>query len=100
MASLTLPGYETRHGRKACAVLPLIKLPAMVSALRAQIKRQLLRRLRYDASVRFNPEQLDLAAGEIRRDVEWIRVQPDVDLKVYWKILSIGKGPAVSLYAF
>jgi len=36
MASLTLPGYETRYCRKACAVLPLIKLPAMLSALRAQ----------------------------------------------------------------
>src|SRR5438067_605187 len=77
-----------------------MKLPAMVSALRAQIKRQLLRRLCYDASVRFNPEQLDLAAGEIRRDVEWIHVQPDVDLEVYWKVLPIGKGPAISLYAF
>jgi hypothetical protein len=72
----------------------------MLSAVRAQIKRQLLRRLCYDASVRFNPEELDLAAGEIQRDVEWIRVQPDVDLKVYWKILAIGKGPAFSLYAF
>ena len=69
----------------------------MLSALRAQIKRQLLRRLSYDASVRLNPE--DLAAG-IRRDVEWIRVQPDVDLEVYWKVLPIGKGPAISLYAF
>jgi hypothetical protein len=72
----------------------------MFSALRAQIKRQLLRRLCYDASVRLNPEDLDLAAGEVRSDVEWIRVQPDVDLKVYWKVLPIGKGPAVSLYAF
>jgi len=69
----------------------------MLSALRAQIKRQLLRRLSYDASVSFNPD--DLAAG-IRRDVEWIGVQPDVDLEVYWKILPIGKGPAISLYAF
>lgn len=74
-----------------------MKLPAMLSALRAQIKRQLLRRWCYDASVRFNPD--DLAAG-IRRDVEWIRVQPDVDLEVYWKVLPIGKGPAISLYAF
>jgi hypothetical protein len=54
----------------------------MLSALRAQVKRQSLRRWRYDASVRFNPDDLDLAAGEIRRDVEWIPVQPDVDLKV------------------
>ena len=77
-----------------------MKRPAMLSALRAQIKRQLLRRLRYDASVRFNTEEFDLAAGETRRDVEWIRVQPDVDLKVYWKILPIGKGPAISLYVF
>ena len=69
----------------------------MLSALRAQIKRQLLRRLSYDASVSFNPD--DLAAG-IRRDVEWIGVQPDVDLEVYWKVLPIGKGPAISLYAF
>jgi hypothetical protein len=41
-----------------------------------------------------------LAQGETRSDVEWIPVQPDVDLKVFWKILPIGKGPAVSLYAF
>ena len=74
-----------------------MKLPAMLSALHAQIKRQLLRRLCYDASVRFNPD--GLTAG-IRRDVEWIHVQPDVDLEVYWKVLPIGKGPAVSLYAF
>jgi hypothetical protein len=77
-----------------------MKLPAIVSALRARIKRQLLQRWRYDASLRFSPEELDLAAGEMRSDVEWIRVQPGVDLKVYWKILPIGKGPAVSLYAF
>jgi hypothetical protein len=79
------------------AVPPLIKLPAMLSALRAQIKRQLLRRWCYDATVRFTPD--GVAAG-IRRDVEWIRVQPDVDLEVYWKVLPIGKGPAISLYAF
>src|SRR5438034_4542320 len=72
----------------------------MLSGLRARMKRQLLRRWSYDASLRFNPEDLDLAAGEMRRDVEWIRVQPGVDLKVYWKILPIGKGPAISLYAF
>jgi len=76
----------------------------MLSALRAQIKRQLLRRLHYDASVRFTPEHLDLAPGEIRRDVEWIRVQPDVNLKVYWHMVpigkGIGKGPAISLYVF
>ncbi len=61
---------------------------------------ELLRRLRYDASVRFSPEHLESAAAEIRRDVEWLRVQPDVNLKVYWKVLPIGKGPAISLYAF
>ena len=76
-----------------------MKLPKMPSSLRAAIKR-LLQRLRYDASVRVNPESLDLAPGETRSDVEWIRVQPDVSLKVYWKILPIGKGPAVSLYVF
>ena len=70
----------------------------MLSALRAQIKQQVLRRLGYDASVRLNPEDLDMAAREVRSDVEWIRVQPDVDLKVYWKVLPIGKGPAVALY--
>jgi hypothetical protein len=78
----------------------MMKLPPMLSPLRAKIKRRLLRRWSYDASVRINPEDLDLAAGEMRQDVAWIPVQPDVDLKVYWKILSIGKGPAVSLYAF
>jgi len=77
-----------------------MKLPPIALALRAKIKRQLLRRWSYDASVRVNPEELDLAGGEMRRDVEWIRVQPGVDLKVYWKVLPIGKGPAVSLYAF
>ena len=77
-----------------------MKLPAILSPVRARIKRELLRRWCYDASLRFNPEELDLAAGEIRSDVEWIRVQPDVDLKVYWKVLPIGKGPAVSLYIF
>jgi hypothetical protein len=77
-----------------------MNLPPMLLALRAKVKRQLLRRLRYDASLRRNPEELDLAAGEMRRDVEWIPVQPDVDLKVYWKVLPIGKGPAVSLYVF
>jgi len=76
-----------------------MKLPKMPSSLRAVIKR-LLQRLRYDASVRVNPESLDLAPGETRCDVEWIRVQPEVSLKVYWKILPIGKGPAISLYVF
>ncbi len=76
-----------------------MKLSVIPSPVRAQIKR-FVGRLRYDASVRVNPEQLDLAPGEMRRDVEWIRVQPDVNLKVYWKVLPIGKGPAVSLYAF
>jgi hypothetical protein len=76
-----------------------MKIPRILSPLRAPTKR-LLQRLRYDASVRINPEHWDLAPGETRSDVEWIRVQPDVTLKVYWKILPIGKGPAVSLYAF
>jgi len=76
-----------------------MKLPAILSPLRAPIKR-LLQRLRYDASVRVNPEHFDLAPGETRSDVEWIRVQPDVALKVYWKVLPIGKGPAISLYVF
>ena len=76
-----------------------MKLPAVLSPLKAPVKR-LLQRWRYDASVRINPEQWDLAPGETRSDVEWIRVQPDVALKVYWKVLPIGKGPAVSLYAF
>src|SRR6266567_3836098 len=69
----------------------------MLSALRVQIKRQLLRRLRYDASVRFDSDALTTG---VRRDVKWIHVQPDVDLELYWKVLPIGKGPAVSLYVF
>ena len=69
----------------------------MLSALRAQIKRQLVRRPRYDASVRFDP---DAVTAGFRRDVKWIHVQPNVDLEVYWKVLPIGKGPAISLYAF
>jgi len=74
-----------------------MNLAAMLSALRTQIKRQLLRHLRYDESVRFDPG--GQAAG-IRRDVEWVRIQSEVDLEVYWKVLPIGKGPAISLYAF
>lgn len=31
----------------------------------------------------------------VRRDVEIISVQPNLDLVVYWKVLRIGKGPAV-----
>src|SRR4029079_8036588 len=77
-----------------------MKLPAMLSPLRAKIKRRLLRRWTHDASLRRIPDELEWAAGEVRSDVEWIPVQPDVDLKVYWKILPIGKGPAISLYAF
>jgi hypothetical protein len=77
-----------------------MKLLLMPSALRAKIKRRLLRRWTHDASLRRIPDELEWAAGETRRDVEWIAVQPDVDLKVYWKTLAIGKGPAVSLYVF
>lgn len=77
-----------------------MKLPARLSPVRAKIKRRLLRRWTHDASLRRIPDELEWAPGEMRRDVEWIPVQPDVDLKVYWKILAIGKGPAVSLYAF
>ena len=51
-------------------MLHLMKLPTMLSPLRAPIKRQLLQRLRYDASVRVNPEDLDLAAGR-NPDVMW-----------------------------
>ena len=59
-----------------------------------------MRRWSYDASLRRSPEEFDLAPGEVRQDVEWIAIQPDVNLKVYWKVLPIGKGPAVSLYIF
>src|SRR5262245_14455686 len=99
LISWSLPRHETCHDRRIRALLPLMKLPKMPSSLRASIKR-LLHRLRYDASVRITPESFDLAPGETRSDVEWIQVQPDVTLKVYWKILPIGKGPAVSLYVF
>jgi hypothetical protein len=65
-------------------------------SLRTQIRRFLLRDPRYDASVRFDPAA---QAPGIRQNVEWIRSQPEVDLEVYWKVLPIGKGPAISFYA-
>ena len=36
----------------------------------------------------------------VRRDIEIIPIQANLDLLVYWKVLTIGKGPAVSLKAF
>lgn len=36
----------------------------------------------------------------IREDVEIISIQPGLELEVYWKVLKIGKGPAVILKAF
>lgn len=35
----------------------------------------------------------------IRQDVETIPVQPNVNLIVYWKVLQVGKGPALILKA-
>lgn len=36
----------------------------------------------------------------IRRDVSIIPIQPNMHFEVYWKVLDIGKGPAVILYAY
>lgn len=38
--------------------------------------------------------------GQIRKDVEIIPIQPNLELIVYWKVLRIGKGPAVILQAY
>lgn len=35
-----------------------------------------------------------------RKDVKNIKIQNDVFLQVYWKVMEIGKGPAVILYIF
>jgi len=35
----------------------------------------------------------------IRKDVEIISIQPNLEFEVYWKVLSIGRGPAVILKA-
>lgn len=37
---------------------------------------------------------------QLRKDVSNIKVQDDVYLQVYWKVLEIGKGPAVVLFVF
>ena len=50
-------------------MLRLMKLPAILSPLRAPLKR-LLQRLRYDADVRVNPEHFDLAPGK-KPDLMW-----------------------------
>jgi hypothetical protein len=34
----------------------------------------------------------------VRRDVVCHQIQPDLELRVYWKALAIGRGPAVALY--
>jgi hypothetical protein len=34
----------------------------------------------------------------IRRDLVRHEIQPDLELRVYWKALSIGRGPAAALY--
>lgn len=36
----------------------------------------------------------------LRRDVEVLTIQPNVELIVYWKVLQIGRGPAVILQAY
>lgn len=36
---------------------------------------------------------------QVRKDVEIISIQPGLELVVYWKVLKIGKGPAVILRA-
>lgn len=36
----------------------------------------------------------------IRKDVEVIPVQPNLEFVVYWKVLEVGKGPALILKAY
>ncbi|MCG2590043.1 hypothetical protein [Rhodohalobacter sulfatireducens] len=43
---------------------------------------------------------LDQPKGQIRKDVEIIPIQPNLELVVYWKVLRIGKGPTAILQAF
>ncbi|TVQ01452.1 MAG: hypothetical protein EA359_14000 [Balneolaceae bacterium] len=47
-------------------------------------------------------EQLDrnIKNIHIRKDVELIPIQPNLEFAVYWKVLLVGKGPAVILKAF
>jgi hypothetical protein len=37
--------------------------------------------------------------GRIRKDVKIISIQPNLEFIVYWKVLKIGKGPALILKA-
>lgn len=54
---------------------------------------QILRRLLIKIGLRKHTDH-------IRKDVEIIRIQPNLKLIVYWKVLHIGKGPAVILQAY
>ena len=38
------------------------------------------------------------AAPSVRQDVLRYEIQPSASLEVFWKVLTIGRGPAVSLY--
>ena len=38
------------------------------------------------------------AAPSVRKDVLRYEIQPGASLEVFWKVLTIGRGPAVSLY--
>ena len=37
---------------------------------------------------------------QVRKDVEIIPIQPNLELVVYWKVLQVGRGPALILQAY
>jgi hypothetical protein len=43
---------------------------------------------------------LDQLKDQVRKDVEIISIQLNLELVVYWKVLRIGKGPVVTLRAY
>jgi hypothetical protein len=64
-----------------------IYLPGLYHRLRVSLRSVVLR-MRGDNLYRY-PD---------RRDVTTYIIQPQVELVVFWKVLAIGKGPALSLY--
>lgn len=54
--------------------------------------RKILRKLKFLG-------QQNSRRGRVRKDVEIIPIQPNLEFIVYWKVLRIGKGPALILKA-
>lgn len=50
-------------------------------------------------SVALRRREGHLSGNPARKDVAVFAVQPELELVVFWKVLPIGKGPALSLYA-